>query len=320
MDLSKLCAPVDYIIDSGGKNIRGLIVHYIQSLLQNDGNRMSPVFIADLNIIHSASLVIDDIQDNSDMRRGIPSAHIVYGVPWSINSAYLKIFTFLNGITNDDDRYGTRAETIRAIYMDCLEKIHVGQGLDILWLKERYIPTPDEYLYMCDNKTGICFNCAAQLCLESLIQTNIHVDPTKRDLIHDLTRQIGRFFQIRDDYINLTSPEYWRLKGFCEDLDEKKLSYFFVILNKLDPAAQLYMKLSKLDKLTHDDKIAIYNYLYDKNIFDTIFGELDAYKANIIAIEERITHTDEISDFLTLFFNKLDYNLPIKPDDLSQFI
>ena len=33
------------------------------------------------------------------------------------------------------------------------------------------------------------------------------------------------FFQIRDDYINLTDKEYWKEKGFCQDLDEEKISY-----------------------------------------------------------------------------------------------
>ena len=33
------------------------------------------------------------------------------------------------------------------------------------------------------------------------------------------------FFQIRDDYINLTDPMYWKERGFCQDFDEQKISY-----------------------------------------------------------------------------------------------
>jgi len=88
------------------------------------------MIIRDINISHNASLVIDDIQDNLDKRRGRPSAHIVYGVPLSINAGYLKCFTLLNNIeTNYPKEIATN---IKNICIDFLEKGHLGQGLDIL--------------------------------------------------------------------------------------------------------------------------------------------------------------------------------------------
>ena len=312
MNLSKLYEPVNYIIDEGGKNIRGLIIKYIQNLLNNDNNIYTKFFIEDTNTAHNISLIIDDIQDDSKLRRGKPSAHIIYGVPLTINSAYLKCFSLLTSV---NENYGSIASSIKDIYLNCIEKSHIGQGLDILWTKEKYIPTIEEYLYMIDNKTGIVFNCAAQLCLASLTTDNVN-----KDLVFELTQNIGRFFQIRDDYINFTNPEYWRLKGFCTDLDEKKLSYIFVVLNKLHENDKLYMKLYITDTLSQDNKIDIYTYLYDKNIFKLIFDELELYKTIIINIEQQITNNVEKSKFLKLFFKKLEYNLPIEPIDLKQII
>ena len=47
---------------------------------------------------------------------------------------------------------------------------------------------------------------------------------------------MGIFFQVRDDYLSLTSEDYWTKKGYCEDLKEKKYSYPTVYLfhHKLD--------------------------------------------------------------------------------------
>lgn len=47
------------------------------------------------DMLQTASLMIDDIEDNSELRRGIPAAHTVYGVPNTINSANYVYFLAL---------------------------------------------------------------------------------------------------------------------------------------------------------------------------------------------------------------------------------
>lgn len=48
-----------------------------------------------IDLLHNGSLVIDDIQDHSQLRRGKPAAHILYGVPLSINAANYAYFDAL---------------------------------------------------------------------------------------------------------------------------------------------------------------------------------------------------------------------------------
>jgi geranylgeranyl diphosphate synthase type 3 len=51
------------------------------------------IVIGDLvEMLHNASLLIDDIQDNSKLRRGSPVAHSIYGVPLTINAANYVYF------------------------------------------------------------------------------------------------------------------------------------------------------------------------------------------------------------------------------------
>ena len=155
-------------MSGGGKNVRALVIKYVQGLLHNQGNPVTETIITDIDVAHNASLVIDDIQDDSETRRGKPAAHIVYGMPLSINSAYLKCFNLLAQI---GDRYPKGiTEAVRHICIRLLEKAHVGQGLDIAWTKSGYIPSMSEYLYMIDNKTGVGFWGGSELCFITLGQ------------------------------------------------------------------------------------------------------------------------------------------------------
>lgn len=44
----------------------------------------------------------------------------------------------------------------------------------------------------------------------------------------------SHYYQIRDDYINLTDEKYWALKGYCEDLDDYNINYCLVLMKKKD--------------------------------------------------------------------------------------
>ena len=81
-----LYQPIDYILESGGKNTRGLVIKYVQNLLNNDNNSFTQQISSDINLLHNASLIIDDIQDESTKRRGRDAAHIKYGLASCINS------------------------------------------------------------------------------------------------------------------------------------------------------------------------------------------------------------------------------------------
>ncbi len=59
------------------------------------------IVIGDLvEMLHNASLLIDDIQDNSKLRRGSPVAHSIYGVPLTINAAnYIYFLAMQKALT-----------------------------------------------------------------------------------------------------------------------------------------------------------------------------------------------------------------------------
>ena len=310
-----LLAPVEYTLASGGKNSRSLVIRYVQNLLHNDSNPLTEKIIKDINLLHNASLVIDDIQDKSVKRRGQECAYIKYGTAISINAAYLQCFSLLNDISKN---YPESIQTeIKDIYHKYFVLMHVGQGLDVKWTTSKTIPDIREYNTMMDNKTGSGFCCPIELCLASK-QGKIAEDT--RVTFLELGKHIGRFFQIRDDYINLTCPKYWQSKTFCEDFDERKVSYIFTLLKDIDPADRSYNSLHSKPSLSEQDKTMLYKHLYDKQILHQTYQILQNYKDKVIALEKTITHTDETSIFLTAFFKKLNVDLPVEPGKIKPFL
>ena len=92
-----LSEPVDYYVNMKGKNIRSHLCNILGKMLNVSTEDI--VLIDDIiNIVHNASLVIDDIEDNSLLRRGEPCSHIKYGIPMALNSGYYVFFKLLHKI------------------------------------------------------------------------------------------------------------------------------------------------------------------------------------------------------------------------------
>lgn len=161
-------------------------------------------------MLHNASLLIDDIEDSSKLRRGFPVAHSIYGVASVINSANYVYFLGLEKVLTLQ-----HPEAVNVFTRQLLE-LHRGQGLDIHWRDTYTCPSEQEYRSMVLKKTGGLFGLAV-----GLMQLFSSV---KRDL-KPLLDVLGLFFQIRDDYANLKSKEYSENKSFCEDLTEGKFSF-----------------------------------------------------------------------------------------------
>ena len=138
-------------------------------------------------------LRIDDIQDGSQLRRGFPAAHCIFGTAQSINAANYAYFVALEELTH----LANPLEALR-IYNEEMLNLHRGQGIELFWRDTMTVPTEEEYLLMISNKTGGLFRLAARLMQ--------HASPTTHDIL-PLTELIGLIFQIRDDYNNLCSEQ-----------------------------------------------------------------------------------------------------------------
>jgi geranylgeranyl diphosphate synthase type 3 len=97
---------------------------------------------------------MDDVEDNSELRRGEPVAHTIYGVPQTINTANYVYFQAIQELlklqhTSSGDRgKGKGKEDLIGLVTEELLNLHRGQGLDLFWRDSLVCPTEEEYVHM----------------------------------------------------------------------------------------------------------------------------------------------------------------------------
>ena len=253
--------PYEYLFNSPGKDIRKQLIEAFNAWLKVPPESLA-IITNVVGMLHTASLLVDDVEDSSILRRGLPVAHSIFGTAQTINSANYVYFAALQELL--------KLENPRAIkiYSEELCNLHRGQGMDLFWRDTLTCPSEDDYLEMVGNKTGGLFRLAVQLMqaesrnekwATSLYAKHAPTDTRRRHFV-PLVNTIGLLFQIRDDYMNLSSTEYAENKGLCEDLTEGKFS--FPIIHSIRSNPQNRQLINILKQKTTDDEVKKYAVKY----------------------------------------------------------
>jgi geranylgeranyl diphosphate synthase type 3 len=272
-----LVQPVKYYSELKGKNIRKAICNILGLYLGVDKKDIDNIDEI-ISVVHNASLVIDDIQDNSTLRRNQMCAHIKYGIPITINAGYLTIFKILNEINKSNEL----SETSKHKIVENIYYTHIGQGMDIYYTQNKIIPTTEDYNTMIEYKTGMLFITIIDLLIEKT--KNVIVKKNYNNLCKCVS-DFSLFFQIRDDYINLADASYWKERGFCQDFDEEKISYLITYCtnNKLNDYETINLLLKTPNK-TNDDKLKILILMKNNGLFDIIYNKLVELKNDVLQV------------------------------------
>ena len=102
-----LLQPYLYISKIPGKNIRSTLIQAFNYWLNIPTNKLKLVENV-IDMLHTSSLLIDDIEDNSELRRGVPVAHKVYGVAMTLNCANAVYFAALEKIVSTNNMEAVR--------------------------------------------------------------------------------------------------------------------------------------------------------------------------------------------------------------------
>lgn len=239
-----LLAPFDYMYGHPGKDIRSQLIAAFNAWLQVPDQSLQIITKA-VGMLHTASLLIDDVEDSSILRRGVPVAHTIFGTAQTINSANYVYFCALQELLNLNN------PTAIKIYTDELLNLHRGQGMDLFWRDTLTCPSEDDYLEMVANKTGGLFRLAIKL-MQAESSASIDCVP--------LVNTIGLIFQILDDYKNLSDGTYTANKGLCEDLTEGKFSFPVIHSIRSDPSNLVLINILK--QKTNSEEVKRYALSY----------------------------------------------------------
>ncbi|KAF2873813.1 isoprenoid synthase domain-containing protein [Massariosphaeria phaeospora] len=270
-----LLGPYDYLYGHPGKDIRSQLIAAFNKWLRVPAERLD-VITRVVGMLHTASLLVDDVEDSSVLRRGIPVANSIFGVAQTINTANYVYFKALQELALMGN------PKLVEIYTEELLNLHRGQGMDLYWRDSLTCPSEADYLEMVGNKTGGLFRLAIKLMqAESAVQVDCA----------PLVSTVGLLFQILDDHLNLSPTSgYSSLKGVCEDLTEGKFSFPVIHAIRADPSNLVLISILK--QKTNDEEVKRYavKYMEEKGSFEyskRIINELQQKSEELVSQVER---------------------------------
>jgi len=219
--------PLWEFLDRGGKRWRPILFLLICEALGADSNEFLDFAIIP-EIIHNGTLIADDIEDQSDLRRGKPCTYRLFGLDIAINLSNLMFFLpMLALIVNKKKVSAEKANRIYEIYAQEMIHISLGQAIDIAWHRGLTSPleiSEQQYLQMCLYKTGTLARMAAKMaCVLA------GADEKITEKIGRFAESLGVAFQIQDDILDLVGEEFAKGKGgLGKDITEGKLTLMVI--------------------------------------------------------------------------------------------
>jgi octaprenyl-diphosphate synthase len=197
-----------YLIAGGGKRIRPLLLLLSAKALGNESDsriRLGAV----VEMLHTATLVHDDIIDEADTRRGRPSSNTTWGNSKCVLAGdWLYMQSFSAALEERNFR-------VLDLLISLTQQMVEGELLQIQ--KLGHLINEEEYFDLIFRKTACLFKVSMQL--GAAITPG---EETKEELLGEYGRNLGLAFQIVDDVLDLTASEEVLGKPVASDLREGK--------------------------------------------------------------------------------------------------
>ena len=264
-ELDLLESEIALIIPKEPKEVYGMLVPYIKL----GGKRIRPALsiltslafnghikdvlrpAAIIELFHNFTLIHDDIEDNSLLRRGEPTLHISHGIPIALNSGD-ALYTLIWIEIINLDLPVTKLIELQKRYVVTFKRLVEGQGIELSWHRQRIFSLGEnEYLSMISGKTSALMGLSCEL--GAFIAGK---DKKTQEELRNFGECIGMAFQIQDDVLNLTGNLDEYKKEIGGDITEGKRTLLVIhALSNADESDRSFI-LSCLNSNTSDqDKI-----------------------------------------------------------------
>ncbi|MFC6731031.1 MULTISPECIES: polyprenyl synthetase family protein [unclassified Haladaptatus] len=202
-----LAAQMQHVALSGGKRVRPMVT--VLSCEAVGGSAEDAVdFGVGIELVHNASLVVDDIIDDSDIRRGVASAWSEFGYGPSIIAS--------DGLLGEAfSLFSTNGRAMEAV-SEAMVELGEGEATELVAKPE----TEAEYMVLARRKTGSLFRAAAEVGAIAA-----EADEETVDAFGEYAEKVGIAFQIRDDVLDAVADaeELGKPTGIDAEMDRPSL-------------------------------------------------------------------------------------------------
>lgn len=218
------------LLDRGGKRWRPALMMITYEALGGSAEEIAPLSIIP-EAIHNGTLAVDDVEDESDYRRGKPCIHKIYGVDVAVNmgnTMYFLPLLILKRLRLPDEK---RLKILEE-YVRTMTELSLGQAMDIAWHRGMVEEVDEEqYLQMTLFKTG------------ALARFSVRIATVMADASRDVEARLSHFseslavaFQIQDDVLNLVGDISKYGKEIGGDIKEGKRTLMVIKALRTLPA------------------------------------------------------------------------------------
>ena len=246
-----------YLLGSGGKRLRPAVLLLASGACGRLEGKERIYAAAALELIHTATLLHDDVVDEAKLRRGKPSSNIVWG-----NKATVLVGDFMLAKALSLIQACGDLELIKAV-TDAAAKLAEGQVLEVMNVNNMLEINEEVCFGIIENKTA------------SLLESCGTVGAILADVDDGLRRSVGQYgfnigvaFQLTDDALDYSSTEQEFGKGVGQDLIEGKMTLpLYYSIQKATSSEQ-----TKINKILSDDTV------FTEDELSFVRGIVDRYK------------------------------------------
>ena len=210
--------PVKYVLSIGGKRVRPVLMLLAYNMYKEDPEKILMPACA-LETYHNYTLLHDDLMDNADVRRGVPTVHR----KWNANTAILSgdsmlVLAYHRMLQCDADKQ----PEVMSLFTETALEIGEGQQYDMEF-ENRNDVTEAEYIEMIRLKTSVLLACALKI---GAILAGASSEDA--DNLYKFGEQIGLAFQLQDDLLDVYGDPKVFGKAVGGDITCNKKTYMLI--------------------------------------------------------------------------------------------
>lgn len=249
-------APIKYVLSIGGKRIRPVLMLLSYNLYKDNPESILMQACA-LETYHNYTLLHDDLMDNADVRRGMPTVHRKWDANTAILSGDSMLVLAYQRMAQCDP---SKLKPVLDLFTETALEIGEGQQYDMDF-ERRTDVTEAEYIDMIRLKTSVLLACAMKT--GAILADAPAADA---DRLYQFGEQIGLAFQLQDDLLDVYGDPAVFGKAIGGDIVSNKKTYMLINAYQLAGPSQRSELMRWITAVDFDraEKVAAVTRIYDE--------------------------------------------------------